>query len=155
MLAITQNRRLSPRLLCYVRLALCRFEFEVTRPPRGTRRFAASRSGTECTFQLTRPRGTRLLHKEVISCAECFNSRVRGGRDAPRAKRAAVGGVSTHASAGDATKSSFWYNTYIIVSTHASAGDATHGDRYTVSDTGRFNSRVRGGRDALVSVSTS
>ena len=98
---ITQNRRLSPRLLCYVRLALYRFEFEVTRP-RGTRRgrlsvrrysavstHASARDATSgsitlraaTAFQLTRPRGTRRIYSPVSVLEIRFNSRVREGRD--------------------------------------------------------------------------
>ena len=55
----------------------------------------------------------------------CFNSRVRGGRDITPKGGAELSEVSTHASAGDATKTVYLSLRRKGVSTHASAGDAT------------------------------
>ena len=54
-------------------------------------------------FQLTRPRGTRLVEPYEPAARQRFNSRVRGGRDVEARAGDAVRRVSTHASAGDAT----------------------------------------------------
>ncbi len=57
-------------------------------------------------FQLTRPRGTRLADTARRGGQERFNSRVRGGRDFGVSTDYLLGKVSTHASAGDATRTS-------------------------------------------------
>ena len=98
-----------------------------------------------------------------------FNSRVRGGRDSRVTGVLLLSIVSTHASAGDATASQKHNDLSCEVSTHASAGDATNPSegllaawafqltrprgtrqfaRRRAEFARRFNSRVRGGRDA-------
>ena len=99
-----------------------------------------------------------------------LNTRVRRGRDRHDKGASDARGVSTHASAGDATKRGYRsdrrpcsFNSRVregrdlrnvritcvrVVSTHASAGDATLGEQEGKTVTS-FNSRVRGGRDLL------
>ncbi len=101
--------------------------FQLTRP-RGTRRILNGAFSRDKMFQLTRPRGTRRSYLFKNIWISCFNSRVRGGRDAALSKETAP----------------------IVVSTHASAGDATSRLRLRVPAGGGFNSRVRGGRDLRV-----
>ena len=76
-------------------------------------------------FQLTRPRGTRLINISAALTARCFNSRVREGRDIWLKFALQFFSVSTHASARDATYNSNTTLNKLTVSTHASARDAT------------------------------
>ena len=77
----------------------------------------------------------------------CFNSRVRGGRDALRGHDKSTGiVVSTHASAGDAT--SAMANALTIAAFQLTRPRGTRPlTTAGLSGGGSFNSRVRGGRD--------
>ena len=98
--------------------------FQLTRP-RGTRHCGYSRLQATALFQLTRPRGTRHAHT------------VLPGRD----RR-----VSTHASAGDATRASLLRAVQRLVSTHASAGDAMRRQSLTARSMSFQLTRPRGTR---------
>ena len=105
-------------------------KFQLTRP-RGTRQDAKEQLFDSMKFQLTRPRGTRHRGPGDTQRQECFNSRVRGGRDNQQGAHAHHNNyVSTHASAGDATIDIELADKFGSVSTHASAGDATMGTYY-------------------------
>ena len=141
--------------------------FQLTRP-RGTRLRAGRLLAGYFQFQLTRPRGTRRA-ATPYRMAYGFNSRVREGRDScrlcrlryrkfqltrPRGTRlerlphiAEQSGVSTHASARDATRRFRPLLQGRKVSTHASARDATIFSSRHLAFNSCFNSRVRGGRD--------
>lgn len=85
-LHITQNRRLSPRLPCYVRLgyvrlALCRFEFEHTRPQgtRQTERRAALENGKVSTHASAGDATVVLKDVFMIALFRYFARRLRFG----------------------------------------------------------------------------
>ena len=103
-------------------------------------------------FQSTRPRGTRLGHPEPYRVPyQCFNPRVREGRDLASFRCLSLSGVSIHASARDATLRfrELKARDFVSVSIHASARDATLGCAVTgLLSSFCFNPRVREGRDA-------
>ena len=120
--------------------------FQLTRP-RGTRLMQTRRKRSQSKFQLTRPRGTRRKFNFSSFFVKGVSTHASAG-DATKAAEQREDDVivSTHASAGDATDSVAGTGKSVIVSTHASAGDATSycGKQGELLS---FNSRVRGGRD--------
>ena len=99
-------------------------------------------------FQLTRPRGTRPAPRRAVCRSPCFNSRVRGGRDVTTSVE--PGGVHVFQLTrprGTRPVVLPYHHQPIKVSTHASAGDATRMSSTAPRAGNCFNSRVRGGRD--------
>ena len=124
-----------------------RRRFQLTRP-RGTRPTCMTLCAMWSAFQLTRPRGTRRGRGERADRGQCFNSRVRGGRDFFADILRAGNKVSTHASAGDATSNRVMQNMPILFQLTRPRG--TRPTWYDLGDALKgFNSRVRGGRDHL------
>ena len=101
-------------------------------PPRGRRPRRRGGRAAAREFQPTPPRGRRpeAAHGGT-SDFRSFNPRLRAGGDVDAPRLVRLFGVSTHASAREATPRSYAWYRYVVVSTHASAREATRGRHST------------------------
>ncbi len=100
--------------------------------------------------QPAQPRGMPRRGARTSCQHRCFYPRVREGRDWPSsAVPKSQLGVSTRASARDATVGSLLPVLNRVVSTRASARDATRASLTYIFVASRFNPRVREGRDYI------
>ena len=120
--------------------------FQLT-PPRGGRLLRPDRRGGACRFN-SRPRvGGDPASQQCEPAQRCFNSRPRVGGDAPEAHAPVDCGVSTHAPAWGATSRRLQQVFDLMFQLTPPRGGATWLGCRRHRDDGGFNSRPRVGGD--------